>query len=55
MFGMNRHKNQKCFRKDKRDKGELSCRPTGLIKSNSVGGRTLGNLDYMGSWCMKIS
>ena len=45
MFGMNRHKNLKCFRKDKHDLGELSCRSAGLIKSNSVGGCTLGNLD----------
>ena len=31
MSGINRHKNLKCFRKDKRNLGELSCPPTGLI------------------------
>ena len=35
MFGMNRHKNLKCFRKDKHNLGELSCPPIGLIDGSA--------------------
>ena len=36
MFGMNRHKILKCFRKEKRDSRELSCLTIGLICSTCL-------------------